>query len=600
MGLLAPLLLWLLAPIGAFIVFLYLLKMRRTSVDVPSTMLWRRITADMQANHPWQKLRPTWLLVLQLLALAAVVAAAARPFVLAAGLAGQDLAVIVDNSASMGATDVSPTRLHAARERARKLALSLGRGDRMLLIAASSRTQAVSSLTGDRAQLAQAVDSIQQTQLASSMADALALAAASKREKRPLRVVILSDGTYPEPPEDVTRGLDISRVRIGHDSDNMAITMYRVDSVPGGDRRAYVRVTNYGKNNRVQTLRLKQGERLLDARELTLPSGQSRGVDLQIAGETTGVVTASLAATDALPEDNEAHIVLGAARQARVLIVGPGNVFLEQALAVNPDLEVLRATTPPEARELASMDLVVWDRVQATDRVAAAEWFVAAGGAGAPAQPGPEGDSEVVLWRPGVEVARYADLSAMRYEGFRVLRPAPWAHVLAEAGGKPIIVGGVDAGHRKISFGWDYLRSDLPLRVGFPILVSNVIEWLLEDTGSNKPYAPGEPVPLSEAGQSVKITGPDGSSHTPRDQDSFTRTETAGLYTWSDGEKSGAFAVNLTSQEQSRLSPVGASNTQTARGEGEAPRTNREVYGWFLAAALAVLTVEWAVFHRRL
>src|SRR5215210_7125912 len=90
------------------VVAMYLLKLRRDEAIVPSTLLWNRLVADVEANAPWQRLRRSLLLLLQLLLVLALAILAARPFVeRPAGLA-RDLVLVVDASASMGATDVVP------------------------------------------------------------------------------------------------------------------------------------------------------------------------------------------------------------------------------------------------------------------------------------------------------------------------------------------------------------------------------------------------------------------------------------------------------------------------------------------------------------
>src|SRR6202011_5218040 len=66
------------------IVALYFLKIRRPTRIVPALHLWPNEIRDRQANVPWQRLRPSWLLFLQLLA-AAVLVAAAGPTALPAG-----------------------------------------------------------------------------------------------------------------------------------------------------------------------------------------------------------------------------------------------------------------------------------------------------------------------------------------------------------------------------------------------------------------------------------------------------------------------------------------------------------------------------------
>src|ERR671928_251779 len=97
------------------VVAMYLLKLRRDEAIVPSTLLWQRLVADLEANAPWQRLRRSLLLFLQLLLVALLALLAARPFLeRPAGLAG-DLVVVIDTPASMAATGVSPSRIEAAK-----------------------------------------------------------------------------------------------------------------------------------------------------------------------------------------------------------------------------------------------------------------------------------------------------------------------------------------------------------------------------------------------------------------------------------------------------------------------------------------------------
>ena len=97
------------------VIAMYLLKLRRDEAVVPSTLLWQRLVADVEANAPWQKLRRSLLLLLQLLLVAILALLAARPFLeRPAGLA-RDIVLVVDTSASMGATDVVPDRLTAGQ-----------------------------------------------------------------------------------------------------------------------------------------------------------------------------------------------------------------------------------------------------------------------------------------------------------------------------------------------------------------------------------------------------------------------------------------------------------------------------------------------------
>src|SRR4026207_2349059 len=93
------------------IILLYMLRLRRREVQVSSTMLWQQLLRDREANAPWQRLRGNLLLLLQLLVLAALVMALARPFIEVPTVTTGRIALLVDASASMNATDVQPNRL---------------------------------------------------------------------------------------------------------------------------------------------------------------------------------------------------------------------------------------------------------------------------------------------------------------------------------------------------------------------------------------------------------------------------------------------------------------------------------------------------------
>src|ERR1700747_370367 len=87
------------------VVLFYLLKRKGIVRLVSSTLLWQKFLAETQASAPFQRLRHNWLLILQLLLLALVVLALARPYLSARTLGGRLEVVILDASASMQSTD---------------------------------------------------------------------------------------------------------------------------------------------------------------------------------------------------------------------------------------------------------------------------------------------------------------------------------------------------------------------------------------------------------------------------------------------------------------------------------------------------------------
>src|SRR3954469_13332771 len=102
------------------IVLLYFLRLRRTPVAVSSTYLWHKSVEDLHVNRLMQWLRRNVLLLLQLLAALLLVYGVLGPRLHAGAGGGRHYVLLVDNSASMSAADVAPSRLAWAKAEAIK------------------------------------------------------------------------------------------------------------------------------------------------------------------------------------------------------------------------------------------------------------------------------------------------------------------------------------------------------------------------------------------------------------------------------------------------------------------------------------------------
>src|SRR5205814_6331182 len=114
MKFLAPMALWFAAAIPVVILF-YLLKRKRVVKLISSTLLWQKFLAETQASAPFQRLRHNWLLILQILMLALIIFALARPYFTGQSRSSRLRVVILDASASMQSTDEKPSRFEKGR-----------------------------------------------------------------------------------------------------------------------------------------------------------------------------------------------------------------------------------------------------------------------------------------------------------------------------------------------------------------------------------------------------------------------------------------------------------------------------------------------------
>src|SRR5205823_4433174 len=198
MSFLAPLAVLALLAIPA-IVLLYFLRVRRPEVKVATLMFWRPYVADRQANAPWQRLRFSLLLLLQLLTALALAVGLMRPGLTGAAGVATTTVVMIDASPSMEATDAAPTRFLSAVQKTRDLAGQMAPGESMAVILAGPHAQLLVAPTGDAAVVRSALDRAQPAGSPGDFGEAISLANSILTGRPGGSIILLGDG-HLKPP----------------------------------------------------------------------------------------------------------------------------------------------------------------------------------------------------------------------------------------------------------------------------------------------------------------------------------------------------------------------------------------------------------------
>ena len=588
------------------IVALYFLKVRRPQVPVSSTLLWRSMIKDRQANVPRQRLRFSWLLVLQLLAALALVLALMRPAHSAPAPLAAHTILVVDASAPMQATDVKPSRLAEAKKRAAQLIGRMGPEDRVSLLELSSQPKVLASAVGDRTALRRALDRLTPDNAPADLQQALALAASLSGAGTDTELVLLSDGVTPPLQAPVSLPFRLTYEAIGTSGENLAITALSAQPGPSG-QVGFVHVQNTGTRHHDTTLDWRVDGRLLNAKALSLDGGSGTDLTFPLPSGAQQL-SATLRPGDGFALDDTAWGLARPASGYRALLVSPdGNVFLQQALRLLPGLQLTTVTSTAGA---GPADLYVYDRylppalpnapVLAVDPPTSTA--VPTGAAFSPGTLAPAGPDPLLagINLGDVHVAASHDLSHANFG-----RP------LITSQGGPVVLTR-DAPTRGVLVGFDLHDSDLPLRAAFPILIDRLTAWL-QPQASQPGYSPGAEVPLGASGAGLAVTRPDGSvvavaADPGSGPLSFGDTEELGLYEvarTSGGRRQvlSRFAVNVRASDVSAIAPVAHPNLATslpAAPAGSARKRAQEWWPWLAGVVLLILSAEWAVFHRGL
>jgi hypothetical protein len=693
-----PLPMWsaiLLFLIPVILTLLYFLKLRRKALEVPSTFLWRKSIEDLHVNSFFQWLRDNILLLVQLsIVLLLIYSALAFQFHGRSTTAGKHYILLLDSSASMACTDVSPSRLEVARGEALKLIDARPEGDTGMVIEFNSRATILQPYTRDKGLLRAAVRRISQTQRPTRIDEALALAdslanphrSADDEAVRPTgenaaearsyvspdgisaEVHLFSDGRFPDVPAFAAGNLSLNYHRTGAAVpdmvNNIGIVSFSAvrDDKDSARLQVFVRMLNFRKESARVTvelewgppgganLNLREAEVRLPARLLEISDPKKNQPARDTPGE--GAVTFDLDDVDEASDvllhvrlknhrdqfalDNEAWLIAGVIRKARVLIVTPGNDILRNFFDLDETAKVASVTylSPAELVENAkylqparagAFDLVIFDRCAPPNHEAlplANTFFIADvpppwKRAVMPALKNavirnPASSHLLMRHLSGLDEIAFSE--AFRFD-LREPRVPPQVPRLLEADRETALLFVLPRrAFRDLVLTFPLVNdkgqwtTNWNLKLSFPVFLRNLLYQLgnVSDAAAEETVQPGEVKVLRPEGtpERIEVVDPGRVTNTVKRQSGgefpYQNTERVGVYqaTWSGGGR--AFAVNLLDAEESNTQPRDEIKIGEQNIEADLERLHSyDTWKWVALVAFLLLFIEWAVFHRR-
>lgn len=626
------------------IVLLYILKLRRTEVVIPSTLLWRKSLQDLTANAPFQKLRNNILLYLQLLILLLIVLALARPFMEDEGLSGKSWCVVLDRSASMQTQEENGSRMQLAQSQALELINSLSAGDRMMVVTFAEKADVLCELTDDKFRLRQAVNSIQSSDTRSDIGDVIQIVRSLAPDNPDvasaipdLQVLILSDGKISDPDALEQLSLPMQYLQIGTPRDNAGIITFSLRKpetaqLISGTKQNQCLVSVYNDAETALAISLSlyyheahqtldESENLMAVEDVSIAPGEIQEFVFELPNLDHGLLRATLDAEDALAVDNTAWLTLQADMYIDVALVGDDSsaslYFLQRAMTIDPRVRITRIN-PADFNQEVSADLFIFVGYAPEILPAGTLMFSNV----VPSIQGLEHKGEID--RPVVlSIERTHPL--MRFlnpenvgiaKALRVNLP-DGARTLCSTQDGPLIADISQAGRKILLLTFDIADTDWPVNLSFPLFVQNLLNWSPQGgIGGESAYTTGASIallPIQEDMDSAeprtilnaRITAPNGASSNvelnPLRPVYFANTSQAGPYRVQRGNTVTWYAVNLLDQNESSVAPA----TSLKLGQAEIAaaqnsiRFNREFWPWLAAFALAALCLEWWIYTRR-
>jgi hypothetical protein len=659
----------------------YIIKMRRRRFEVPFSRLWQRVLEQRDANALWKQLKRLLSLLLMLVIIGIMLFAALDPTLGVVDRKARSVVILFDASASMKAMDGDDkgdrSRLDVAKDRAKHLIDGMGGGDVAMVMKVDGQATPMSRFGSDAAMLDKIVDGIAASDTPADLTRALGAAADALRDRPNPLIVLVSDGAFPEQQLSLVRwspaapggapaapataapragqwatknlaavdlsNIDVRYLPVGRRSDNVGIVAFNVRRYIANKAayEVYIEVQNFGQEPAHRQLTLYNGDSAVDVRRLDLAPGQRvHQIYAKLPASVDDKLRASLrpvdgpGGSDAFALDDQAFALLPVKKKQKVLVVGSPNLFLEGALLVYENIDLIGRISPEDyaARPAVAdgADVVVFDDV--TPEVVPPPptsllYFHPTGPASPIAVRGEVRNPHVTEADEGHPVMRWVTLSDVYMDKSEAFAPDArrGESTLAFSVTDSVIAAKRDGKRKILAIGFSLpaagrdSATDLPMRVAFPMMLVNALDWFAGDTTdllTTYPTGSRERVPLDGVvgATEADVRGPDGQiTHTPVIEGLATfYGARVGYYDLAAKAPDGSvlarieLAANLASPEESDIAPSakltlgGTGGKQLAEPEAFAISHSQKLWIYLLVFAAGLVLVEWITYHRRI
>jgi aerotolerance regulator-like protein len=568
----------------------YLIRRKPRRLVFSSLLLFLESGAQA-SGRPLGRINLPPIFFLQLLLLFLLVAALSEPVF---SVRPTNVAVIVDNSASMQALEDGTTRFALAKEKLGAVLDELGTAGQVDVYLTTPRLAKLNATVLTPAQALGLVKNLQTYDVGDAVIDYDQAFSQLAQEQRYERIYFLTD----HPATGQTAAARV--ISVGQPKGNLAVTGFdiRRGSLLDARMQASVVVVNFSTREEKVKVSLKAGGATLATRDLAVAAEKSVTATFDGFAERPAY-EAEIDTRDALPLDNHRFAVAPGSRNLRILVITPrpkAAASLKSIQGVNVDvispaeygktdrtgygLEIFHFSSPEQLPENPALFILPPESSSLVDLGP------------------PTANVQVSSWREAHGLTRYVNFSLFRPTYSRPLKPQTAGQVIIESPDGALAFAVEQRGIRYLTLGFDPLpylgRENLPMSV----FTLNVLDWFLESGGARS-QATGEPIPLSSIDSGDSLTTPAGETVTlKRGSVYFSATFHQGVYRRLHGSASEYFARNLDDLGESDLRTSAPVRLRGHSGNGASTSVLFSFWPYLLLASFLLLLVEWFVFPR--
>ena len=588
----------LFAVIGAGMVALYLLDRSRLRVKAATLRFWKaaQMPPSLQRRR---RIQQPWSLLLQLLALALLLLAAAQVRWGGERYTPHNHVLIVDVSAASAAPSRADGRidvLTASRRKALAWLKTIPSQDKVSLVEAGTLLTPRTSLETNRTQTIKAIQGLKSGTGSIRMEEAFDFAGSLQRRAGGIsgEIVYAGPARLAVGEEQLTRVPQNLRLLVTDSS------MNNIGIRRAGVRRSLddlnvwdvlVTVKNYSAATRPLSLGLSYGGVPVASTNATMAAGAEQTLTLTHRTKASGVLEVRLLGRDDIALDDRVELELPSLPSVKVKVYTREAQVWRPLLAANPLVEA--SYLSPEQYTAASADgsLLIFDGIAPTKPEKAAALYVVSGTM----------DVAMKSWRGDHPIANGIRSRDFKLSGAKVLSAAKGEVTVLEGETGPLLV----AGPGVVRMGFQPARTTMRQEVTGPLLVANILRYLAPDSYKQWESVAASPgaiqLPVGEVeAKSLQVLTGDGKALPFTVENGMLRSfmPYPGTVRILDGSREIVYSLTLPDlPDKSWDAPSTVASGIPADGVN-APEA-KEMWRWLALAGGIILLIEWWLFAKR-
>jgi Ca-activated chloride channel family protein len=596
------------------LILIHTLKSKPRPIEVTTLLFWQEALKERKRRVTFERLKKNLPLLLQILIVLLAALALAQPTWMHLSAQKGNMIFVLDTSASMQTRVGSGTRFDLAREKALELIEQRDPGQKILIVEAGRQPVLKTGFLDSSRQAAELVSKMAPSDAAAHLEPAIYLAFSFVDPAAGDFVYLITDGAGSDLSALLKNHPKIRPIIVGGGEHNIGITRFEFrQHIDRSDKYEFMlEVKNFAVSPRACSIRLSLDNVILFDQLTRFESREKKLLILPYAGLITGIARARLEVDDDFAVDNQAFLSLNAAKDIWVLLVSQGNPFLEKLLAAYPNFRVnsVKQVIPSSWYEQTTRhDIVIVDRMDfpqvnkgnflLIDSYSPTIPVSKTGQVVRPRNP---------IWDRASPLMADVDLSGLLVEQSTRLRADKRVKPVITSAQTGLMYTFEEGGLRAVLLSFDITRSDLPLKVAFPVMMSNIFNWL-------NPHKLEFSILQTQAGDPFDIyLNPQTDTFYTRapyekwqkqqaavNPFRYTDTRKVGIYTVSEKNRQRYFTVNLADESESDIAPQSIAQGSDRLAPAPVSReiaVQQPLWMALILTACGLLMAEWYLWLR--